>query len=140
MPPLESVQIPVLNIKERDFLDQTEKLLGTDNRWEAHIAQQVPLPRTSSPCPSNNQLGSLEQLETCTDDDMDIMDFSERPANDLRSPKSPRKTKVMLQNLIPPPGCPDYVAMNHAVMQIPRSSTSTSRDQKVSFRKRRKFP
>ena len=53
-PPLESAQIPVLNIEKRDFLDWTEKLLGTDNRWEAHVAQQVPLPRTSSPFPSNN--------------------------------------------------------------------------------------
>ena len=62
MPPLESAAMPVLNIEEKDFLDQTEKLVGTDNRWEAHIAQQVPLPRTSSPCPSNHQPGSLEQL------------------------------------------------------------------------------
>ena len=62
MPPLESVQIPVLNVEEKDFLDQTEKLLETDNRWGAHVAQQVPIARTSSPCPSNYQLGSLQQL------------------------------------------------------------------------------
>ena len=64
MLPLESAQIPVLNIEENDFLECTEKLLGTDNRWEAHVPQQVPLPRTSSLCPNNHQLGSLEQLET----------------------------------------------------------------------------
>ena len=106
--------------RERDFLDQTENLLGTDNRWEAHIAQQVPLPITSFPYPSNNQSGSLEQLETFTEDDMDIGDFSERPPNDLRPPKPPKKPKVILQNLTPPPGCPDYMAMNHMVMGIPK--------------------
>ena len=93
--------MPILNIEEKDFLDWTEKLLGTDNSWEAHIAQQVPLPGTSSPCPSNNQPGSLEQLETFTEDNMD-------------------KPKAILQNLTPPPGCPDYMAMNHTVMGIPK--------------------
>ena len=120
MSPLESAPMPMLNIEEADFLDWTEKLLGKDNRWEAHVAQQVPLPRTSSPCPSNSQTGSLEQLEAVAEYDMDVRDFSERPTNDLRPPKPPRKTKIILQNLIPPPGCPDYVAMNHAVMGIPK--------------------
>ena len=110
----------MLNIEEADFLDQTEKLLGEDNRWEAYVAQLIPLPRTSSPCPSNSQRGSLEQLETVTEDDMDVRDFSERPTNDCRPPKPPRKTKLILQNLIPPPGCPDYVVMNHTVMGIPK--------------------
>ena len=32
MPPLESAHIPVSNVGERDFLDWTAKLLGTDNR------------------------------------------------------------------------------------------------------------
>ena len=120
IPPLESAQMPVLNVEEKDFLDLTEKLLGTDNRWEAHVAQQVPLPRTRSPCPSNHQLESLEQLETFTDNDMDVRDFSERSTNDIRPPKPPRKPKVTLQNLTLPPGCPDYIAMNHAVMGNPR--------------------
>ena len=111
MPPLESSPMPMLNIDEADFHDWTEKLLGKDNRWEAHVAQQVSLPRTSSPCPSNSQTRSLEQLETVTEDDMDVRDFSERPTNDLRPPKPPRKPKVILQNLIPPPGCPDYVVI-----------------------------
>ena len=97
MPPLESAQIPVLNVEEKDFLDWTEKLPGTDNRWEAHMAQQVPLPRTSSPCPIKHQPGSLEQLEMFTDDGMDIRDFSERSINDLRPSKPPRKPKVILQ-------------------------------------------
>ena len=101
MPPLELVPMPVFNIEERDFLDRTEKPIGTDNNLEAHVAQQILLPRTSSPGPPNNQPGSLEQLETFTEDDMDIRDFSERPANDMGPPKSPRKTKAYIQDLIP---------------------------------------
>ena len=31
MPPLESAPMPILNRKENDFLDRTEKLLGKDN-------------------------------------------------------------------------------------------------------------
>ena len=64
-----------------------EKILGTENNWEAHMAQQIPLPRKSSPTLINKQLGSLEQLEVFTEDDMDIRDFSERLANDVRPPK-----------------------------------------------------
>ena len=51
IPQLENAQIPVLNVEERDFLNQTEKLLGTDYRWEAHIAQQVPLTMHKLPLP-----------------------------------------------------------------------------------------
>ena len=51
---------------------------------------------------------------------MDINDLSERPANDMRCPKPSGKTKAYIQDLIPPPGCPDYMAMNHAVMDIPK--------------------
>ena len=76
----------ISNAEEKDFLDKTEKLIGTDNNWEAHFAQQIPLPRTSSLSPNNKQLGSLEQLESFTKDDMDTRDFSERPANDVRPP------------------------------------------------------
>ena len=51
---------------------------------------------------------------------MDVRDFSERPTNDLRPTKPPRKNKVMLKILIPPPGCPDYMAMNATIMGIPK--------------------
>ena len=37
----------IFNAEEKDFLDKTEKLMGTDNNWEAHVTQQIPLPRTS---------------------------------------------------------------------------------------------
>ena len=66
MPPLEPIPMPVLNIKESNFLDRTEKLLEKNMKWEAHVAQQVPLPRSSSPYP-NDKPGSLEQLEPETD-------------------------------------------------------------------------
>ena len=119
--------MPMLNIEESNFLDRTKKLLGKDNKWEAHVAQQVPLPRSSSPCPNNNQTSSLEQLEPETEDDLDIRDFSERPTNEKRPPKPPRKTKVILQNLIPPPGCPDYMAMNATIMGIPNPQHTEAR-------------
>ena len=72
------------------------------------------------PYPNNNQTGLLEQVEPETEDDMDVRDFSERSANDKRPPKSPQKHKVMLQNLIPLPDCPDYMAMNAAITGIPK--------------------
>ena len=120
MPPLEPTLIPILNIEESDFLERIEKLLEKDNKWETHVAQQVPLPRSSSPYP-DNQPRSLEQPEPKTEDDMDFWDFSERPMNDRRPPKPAHKPEVMLQTLLPPPlGCPDYIAMNAAVAGIPK--------------------
>ena len=62
MPPLEPVPMPVLNIKESDFLDRTEKLLYKDMNWEAHVAQQLPLSRASSPYPDDKP-GAMEQLK-----------------------------------------------------------------------------
>ena len=113
--------LPILETASlANFLNRTDKLLGKYHKWETHVAQQVPLPRTSSPCPSISQTRSMEQLETVTEDNMDIRDFSKRPTNDLRPSKQTRKTKVIHQNLISPPGCPDYVVMNHAVMSIPK--------------------
>ena len=68
---------------------------------------------------------------------MAIRDFSKRPANDLRPPKPPRKPKVILQNLIPPPECPDYVVMNHAAMGIPKPTLPEIR---VILPERKKVP
>ena len=93
MPPLEPAPMPILNIEENNFLDRTENLLGKGDRWEAHVAQQVPLPRLSSPYSTDNWPSSVEQLEPETEDDMDIRDFSERPTNDQRPPKPPRKPR-----------------------------------------------
>ena len=63
-------------------------------------------------------------MEVFTEDEIDIKDFSERPANDMRPPKPPRKTKAYIQDLIPPPESPDYMAMNHMVMGIPKPPLS----------------
>ena len=93
-----------------------EKLLGIGDNWESHVAQQILLPRTSSPTHTNKQLGSLEQLEVFTEDEMDVKEFLERQANDIRPPKPPRKTKTHIQDVIPPPGFQDYMAMNYPVM------------------------
>ena len=114
MPPLEPIPMSVLNIKESDFLDRTKKLLEKNMKWEAHIAQQIPLPRSSSPCPENRP-GSLEQLEPEMDDDMDVKDFSERLANDKRPPKPKSGPRLMIQNFFPSQlTCPNYVAMTAA--------------------------
>ena len=68
MPQLEPAPMPIFNIEESNFLDRTEKLLRKNNKWETHVAQQVPLPRSSSLYPNNNQTSSLEQLEPETED------------------------------------------------------------------------
>ena len=45
--------------------------------------------------------------------------FQKDPKIDMRPQKPPRKTKAYTLDLIPPPGFPDYMAMNHAVMGKP---------------------
>ena len=84
------------------------------------MAQQIPLTRTSSTTHTDKQLESLEQLEVFTEDEMEIREFSERPDNDIKPPKPSRKTKPHIQDVIPPPGFQDYMAMNHPVMGNPR--------------------
>ena len=114
MQPLEPATMPILNIAESNFLDRTESSLGKETNWEAHMAQQVPLPRSSSPYPVDRP-GPLEQLEPERDDDMDIRDYMERPANDRRPPKPKHIPSLMIQNNFPSPQTsPDYIAMTAA--------------------------
>ena len=121
MLPLEPVPMPILNIAESNFLDQTENFLGKNTKWEAHVAQQIPLPRSSSPRPLNKP-GLLEQLEPETDDDMVVRDFMERPANDKRPPKSKCRPSLMIQNNFPSPlTSPDYIAMTIAAAELAKS-------------------
>ena len=101
MPELEP--IPML---EGKTLEQIEKLMKKDNKWEAHVAKQILLPKTSSPNTDIDLTGSMEQLETFIEDDTDVGDFSEGAVNDKRPARPPRKLKTILQNLIPPLGCP----------------------------------
>ena len=35
----ESAPVAIINVEERNFLDKTEKLVGTDSKWEVHVAQ-----------------------------------------------------------------------------------------------------
>ena len=67
---------------------------------------------------------------------MDIRNFSERPTNDMRPPKPPRK-KAYIIDIIPPPGCPDYMAMKHMVMGIPKPPLPEIRSLLIE---KRKFP
>ena len=111
--------MPVLNIEESNFLNGTKKILEKDMKWEAHIAQQIPLPRSSSPC-TENRPGSLEQLEYKMDNVMDVKDFSERPANDKRPPKPKCGPNLKIQNFFPSLlTCPNYVAMTAAAAAEP---------------------
>ena len=133
MPPLEPTAMPVLNIEESDFLERTKKLLEKDNKWETHIAEQVPLSRSSFPYLDNNQPRSLEQPEPKTGDAMDVRDFSERPMNDRRPPKPAHKPKVMLQTLFPPPpGLPRL--QSHECCSIRNLKTTINRNQRDSSR------
>ena len=98
------MNIPTLNIAESKFLDRTESLLGKETKWEAYVAQRIPLPRSSSPYVDNKPI-SLEQLKPETDDDIDIMDYMERPTNDRRPPKPNKRCgpSLMIQNNCPTP-------------------------------------
>ena len=88
MPELE----PIMTLKGKIFR-QIDKLLKRDNKWEAHVAKLMPLPKTRSPNIDTDQLGSMEWLEATTDDDIDVRDFSERPANDKRPANLPENKR-----------------------------------------------
>ena len=74
-PPPEPMNTPMLVISEEDFMDRTDKVLGKEAKWETHVAQQIPLPRSSSPYPDNRP-GILEQLEPETEDKIDTNYYS----------------------------------------------------------------
>ena len=75
---------------------------------------------TKGSFPYPNQPSTLEELEPDTDDDIiDITDFSERLANDRRSPLHKQKfmTPTVTQGHCPTPqNSPTYLAMNVAAM------------------------
>ena len=113
MPPAESVTPPSLrNLSLEEEADDNE---NEATSWEASVARKlVTTPRTSLPFP--NCTSTLEELEPDTDDDiMDITDYSERPANDKRSPrpKQTEMTHMTTQGNCPTPlNSPPYVTMN----------------------------
>ena len=78
------------------------------------MAQQIPLPRASSPYPDNRP-GVLEQLEPETYDNIDINKYRERPANDIRPPKPKCGPSLIIQNFCPTPQTsPNYLALTAA--------------------------
>ena len=83
--------------------------------WEASVVKNImTTPRASSPYPDCHS--TLEQLEPDTDNDViDITDYSERLANDRRSPQHKQKhtTHTMTQRHCPTPqNSPMYISMN----------------------------
>ena len=90
--------------------------------WEASVARNVmTTPRASSPF--LKQTSTLEDLEPDTDDDIiDVTDYSERAANDKRSPQSKQAvtTHTMTQGHCPTPqNSPTYLPMNAVVPAKP---------------------
>ena len=61
----------------------------------------------------------MEQLETETDNDIDMRGFSERLKNDKRPPKPTCKPAVIMQSFFTsPPLCTDYIAMSAATTDL----------------------
>ena len=80
----ESVTPP--SLKNLSLEEGTKSNKNEATSWEASVARNiVTIPRASSPYPK--WTNTLEELEPNTDDDIiDIINFSERPANETRSP------------------------------------------------------
>ena len=84
VPPTESVTPP--SLKNLSLEEGTNSDKNEASSWEDNVARNiVTTPRASSPYPKQTSI--LEDLEPDKDDDIiDITNFSERPANDKRSP------------------------------------------------------
>ena len=99
IPLTESVTPPSLK-----NLSLEEEVNGNENEatsWEASVARNVIMtPRAS---PFLKWTSTLENLEPDTDDDIiDVTNYSERPANDKRSPQ-PKQMVTTTQGLCPTP-------------------------------------
>ena len=113
MPPTESVTPPSLrNLSLEEEADNNEN--EATSREASVVRKLVISPRASLPFPK--WTSTLEDLEPDTDNDIiDVMDYSERPANDKRSPR-PKQTDIThatTQEHCPTPqNSPPYLAMN----------------------------
>ena len=113
IPPIKSVTPPPLknlSLEEEANDDKNEATL-----WEARVARNLMMtPRASSPY--LKQTSTLEDLEPDMEDDIiDVTDYSERPANDKRSPrpKQTSMTHTTTQGHCPTPqNSPTYLPMN----------------------------
>ena len=116
VPPTESVTPPSLkNLSLEEGINSNK---NEATSWEANVARNiVTTPRAISPYPK--QSSALEDLEPNTESDItDITDFSERPANDKRSPQPKHNfmTHTTTQGHCPTPqNSPTYLPMNAAV-------------------------
>ena len=84
IPPTESVTPP--SLRNLSLEKEADKNENEATSWEASVARNLmTTPRASSPYLKWTSI--LEDLELDTDNDIiDITDYSERPANDKRSP------------------------------------------------------
>ena len=113
--PAESITPPSLK-----NVSLEEEMTGNETEatsWEASVAKNImTTPWASSLYP--DWYSTLEQLEPDMDDDIiDITDFSERPANDKRSPRHKQKymTPKVTQGHCPTSqNSPTYIPMNAA--------------------------
>ena len=115
IPLTESVTPPSLrNLSLEEEADNNE---NEATLWEANVVRKlVTTPRAS--LPFLKWTSTVEDLEPDMDDDIiDIMDYSERPSNDKRSPrpKQTNMTHATTQGHCPTPqNSPTYLAMNAA--------------------------
>ena len=121
IPPTESITPPSLkNLSMEEEADDNENEVTS---WKASVARNLmTTPRAS--CPYLKQTSTLNDLEPDTDDDIiDIIDYSERPANDKRSPrpKQTTTTHTMTQGHCPTPqNSPTYLPMNAVAAAPPK--------------------
>ena len=109
MPPTELVTPPDLrNLSLEEEVNEPE---NKTTSWEANVARNVEsIPRASSHYP--RKMSTLEDLELDTDKDIiDVMDYSERPSNDKRSPR-PKQPDLTEGHCPTPQNSPTYLAMN----------------------------
>ena len=113
IPPTESITLPSLrNLSLEEEADNNE---NEATSWGASVARKLmTTPRASLPFPK--QTSTLKDMEPDMDDDIiDVMDYSERPANDKRSPrpKQTDTTHTMTQGHSPTlQNSPTYLPMN----------------------------
>ena len=109
MPPTELVTHP--SLRNLSLEEEVNKPENETTSWEANVARNVEsIPRASSPYP--RKMSTLEDLELDTDEDIiDVMDYSERPSNDKRSPR-PKQPDLTQGHCPTPQNSPTYLAMN----------------------------
>ena len=126
MPPTESVTL--LSIRNLSLEEEVDNDNNEVTSWESSVARKlVTTPRESSPF--LKQTSTLEDLELDTNNDIiDITDYSERPANDKRSPRPKQMdtTQATTQGHCPTPqNSPTYLAMNATAAVAPAKTHRT---------------